>query len=151
MPGFLLRGSHIVYKFKSPIMSNFIKENSKIVFFFTYLTLYLGDTINTGPGTRGPGTQGPEDPRTGDPRTQILEGCVGLLQFKYNYAGCQCQCYVPNSQLCLVRGREGVIYSRQRYSLTSFDPQSSLLSVLQSQACTPSQHTERESLETIRI
>ena len=38
----------------------------------------LGDTINTGPGTRGPGTQGPEDPRTGDPRTQILEGCVGL-------------------------------------------------------------------------
>ena len=36
------------------------------------------------------------------------------------------QCYLPYSQLCLARGRymhtEDVIYSRQRYSLTSLKP-----------------------------
>ena len=69
-------------------------------------------TVNTGPGTRGPGTQGPKDPKIGDPRTQIFEGCIALYQLKYNYTGYQCQCHVPNSQLCLVRGRYA---HRRRY------------------------------------
>ena len=43
---------------------------------------------------------------------------------------------------------KGVIYSKRCYSSDFFDPQSSLLSVLQSQACT---HTKQESLETICI
>ena len=117
------------------------------------------ETINTGPGTRGPGTRGSKDPRTRgskdprtqgpeyqgpeDPRMQSLEGCVPLWQLKYNYTGYQCQCYVPNSQLCFVRGC--IIYSRQCYSLTSL-----ILRVVYSQFCKARlAHTQSERVSRL--
>ena len=71
--------------------------------------------------------------------------------FMIHDKGFQCQCYMPNSQVSLVCGRSPwllctwkALFKRSRhcYSLTSLIlAQSSLLSVLQSQACT---HTQSE-------
>ena len=105
---------------------------------------HLGETINSrlGPRDQGPGTRG-------------HRVCVALLQLKCKYTGYQCQCYVPITHgyvlYVVAMHTEGIIYSRQRYfKLFSdfFDPQSSLLSVLQSQTCT---HKWRESRDFLHL
>ena len=91
---------------------------------------YIWDTINTGPGTRGPGTQGPEDrgpkdPRTRGPGTQGPRFLRAVLDCSSSNTTMQAisanaTCLTHNYVLYVVAMHtEGVIYSRQRYSLTS--------------------------------
>ena len=83
------------------------------------------DTINTGPGTRGPGTQGPEDPRTQGPGTQGPRFLRAVLDCSRSNTTMQAisanaTCLTHNYVLYVVAMHtEGVINSRQRYSLTS--------------------------------
>ena len=136
--------------------------------FFRQTTLSVTekrDTINTGPRTRGRGTQGPEDPRTGDPRTRgpgtqgprFLRAVLDCSSSNTTMQAISANatCLTHNYVLYVVAMHtEGVIYSRQRYSLTSL-----ILRVVYCRFCKArlahrhdtQSDTERESLETIRI
>ena len=78
------------------------------------------DTINTGPGTRGPGTQGPEDPRTRGPRFLRAVLDYSSPNTTMQAISANATCLTHNYVLYMVAMHtEGIIYSRQRYSLTS--------------------------------
>ena len=103
------------------------------------------DTINTGPGPRtgDPRTRGPEDRGPKDPDSWGLCWTVAVKNTTIQAISANATCLTHNYVLYVVAMHtEGVIYSRQRYSLTF---------LILSQACTPSWHSERESVETIRI
>ena len=77
------------------------------------------------PRTRGPGTQGPKDPRTRGPGTQGPRFLRAVLDCSSSNTTMQAisanaTCLTHNYVLYVVAMHtEGVIYSRQRYSLTS--------------------------------
>ena len=92
-----------------------------------------GDPRTRGPEDRGPKdprTQGPEDPRTGDPRTRgpgtqgprFLRAVLDCSSSNTTMQAISANatCLTHNYVLYVVAMHtEGVIYSRQRYSLTS--------------------------------
>ena len=86
----------------------------------------IRETMNTGSGTRSLGTQGPKD----------LESCVALQQLYSGAINSTAICYKPRlmAMSCMLLSK-GIIHSRPLFS-NFFDPQDSLVSVLQSQICT---------------
>ena len=78
---------------------------------FLQASCLVWETINTGPGTRGPGTQGPRflravlDCSSSNTTMQAISANATCLTHNYVYV--------------VAMHTEGVIYSRQRYSLTS--------------------------------